>query len=100
MSKKIGLNAKYAISENVVARDVQGEFIIIPITSGVGDTEDEILTMNKTGRAVWDKLDGKRVLKDVIADLNSEFEGKPEDIQKDVLGIMEELLKRKMIIGA
>ncbi len=98
MSKKISLTTKYALSENVVARDVQGEFIIIPITSGVGD-EDEIFTMNETGRAIWDRLDGKRTLKDVIEDLNSEFEGKQEDIQKDVLGIADELLKRKMIVG-
>ena len=70
MSRKISLTAKYAPSEDVVARDVHGEFIIIPITSGVGD-EDEIFTMNETGRAIWDKLDGKRALKDVIENLTS-----------------------------
>jgi len=100
MSHKISLDAKYAPSEDVVARDVQGEFIIIPVTSDAGGGEDEIFTMNETGKAVWDKLDGKRALKDVINDLNSEFEGSQEDIQKDVLGITDELLKRKMIVEA
>jgi len=100
MSKEISLNAKYVSSENVVARDVQGELIIIPITSGVGVQEDEIFTMNETGRAIWDKLDGKRPLKNVIEDLSAEFEGKFEDIQKDVLGITNELLKKKMIVEA
>jgi len=99
MNKKINLSTKYATSEDVVARDVQGEFIIIPITSGVGGQEDEIFTMNETGRAIWDKLDGKRTLKDVVEDLNSEFEGKLGDIQRDVLGIVRELLKRKMVVG-
>lgn len=99
MGAKASIDKAYKPSEDVVARDVQGEFIIIPITSGVGGQEDEIFTMNETGRAIWDKLDGKRALKDVIEDLNSKFEGKQEDIQKDVLGIAEELLKRKMIVG-
>jgi hypothetical protein len=99
MSKKVSLSSKYIVSENVVARDVQGEFIIIPIASGVGGQEDEIFTMNETGRAIWDRLDGKRVLKNVIDGLSSEFDGPKEDIEKDVLGIMGELLKRKMIVG-
>ena len=98
MSGKISINAKYAPSKDVVARDVQGEFIIIPITSGVGDLEDEVFSLNETGRAIWGKLDGKRTLKNIAEDLNSEFEGKREDIQKDILGIAGELLKRKMIV--
>jgi hypothetical protein len=100
MSKKISFSTKYTPSENVVARDVQGEFIIIPITSGVGDQEDEIFTMNETGRAIWDRLDGKRALKDVVTVLCEEFEAPLEKIEKDVLGLAEELLKRKMIVGA
>ncbi len=98
MSKKVSLSSKYMLSENVVARDVQGEFIIIPIASGVGDQGDEIFTMNETGRAIWDRLDGKRELKSVIEDLSLEFEGLQEDMQRDVLGIAEELLRRKMIV--
>ena len=98
MSKKVSLSSKYMLSENVVARDIQGEFIIIPITSGVGDQEDEIFTMNETGRALWDKLDGKRTLKDVIGDLSLEFAGPQEEIQKDIVGIIGELLKRKMVV--
>jgi len=98
MSKKISLHSKYRESENVVARDVQGEFIMIPITSEVGAQEGEIFTLNQTGRAIWDKFDGNRTLKDVIKDLNSEFTGEPEDIKKGVLGMTNELLKRKMIV--
>lgn len=97
MKQKINLDTIYQPSENVVSRDVCGEFIIIPITSGVGDMEDAIFTLNETGRAVWDKMDGKRSLKEVIEDLKLEFEGPEKDIEKDVSGIIEELLKRKMI---
>lgn len=99
MNKKIRLTAKYVPSEDVVAREIQGELIIIPITNGAGGIEDEIFTLNQTGRAVWDKLDGKRTLKEITEDLNSEFEGSKGKIQNDVLGIMKELLKRKMVIG-
>jgi len=100
MESKVSLNAIYAPSEDVVARDIQGEFIIIPITSGIGDLEGEIFSLNETGRAIWDKLDGKRKLKDVVSLLSSEFESSPKEIEKDVLGVTEELLKRRMLIEA
>ena len=98
MSKNISLTTKYAPSEDVVARDVHGEFIIIPITSGIGDADDEIFSLNNFGKAIWDKLDGKRSLKEVIGALASEFDAPVEEIEKDVLGLVEELLKRKMLV--
>ena len=97
---KISFNKTYRISEDVVAREVAGEFIIIPITSGIGDIEDEIFSLNETGRAIWDKLDGTRNLKEVAKTLVSEFRGSPGEIEKDVAGLVEELLKRKMLTEA
>jgi len=98
MSKKIGLTMKYASSEDVVARDVQGEFILIPITSGIGNMEDELFTLNETGKAIWVKLDGKMTLKEVAGVLSSEFEAPASEIEKDVLGLTEELLARRMLV--
>lgn len=93
-----GLKKVYAVSKDVVARDIQGEFIIIPITSGIGDMEDEIFTLNETGRAIWERMDGKRRLEEVAEDLAKEFDGPTEEIKKDVLGITEELAKRRMVV--
>ena len=74
MEVKVSVDTVYAPSEDVVAREIQGELIIVPIASGIGDLEDEIFTLNETGRAIWDKLDEKKSLKDVINCLSSEFE--------------------------
>ena len=100
METKINIDSVCAISKDLVARDVQGEFIIIPITSGIGDLEDEIFTLNETGRAIWNKLDGKKSLKDVAGCLSKEFDTPLKEIEKDVLGLAAELLKRKMLIKA
>ena len=98
MEPKVSLEAIYAPSQDVVAREVQGEFIIIPITSGIGDLEDEIFTLNETGRAIWDKLDGKRSLKALAVLLSSAFKAPALEIEKDVLGLSQELLKKKMLV--
>jgi hypothetical protein len=97
MNTQINLKGVYAVSEDVVARCVQGEFIIIPITSEIIESEGEIFSLNNFGKAIWDKIDGKRNLKEIIDLLVSEFEGARVRIESDCLGFMKELLKRKII---
>jgi len=98
MDIKVSLDNVYVPSEDVVAREIQGNFIIVPITSGIGDLEDEIFTLSETGKAIWDRLDRKRTLKDIVKDLTLDFGGSPQEIEKDVVGFTEELLKRKMLV--
>ena len=100
MQIKVNISKIYIPSENVVARNIQGELIIVPITSGVGDLEDEIFTLNKTGKVIWEKMDGKKRLKDIAKEISSDFEGSIETIENDILGIAQELCKRKMLVEA
>jgi hypothetical protein len=39
-------------SDDIVSRDIEGELIIVPITSGIGDLEDELYTLNETGNGL------------------------------------------------
>lgn len=100
MKAKVHLNKIYVPSEDVVAREIEGELIIVPLVSGIGDIEDELFTLNETGKAIWNKLDGKRSLKKLVEELSEEFEAPAGEIGKDVVGIVEELLKRRMLIEA
>jgi hypothetical protein len=88
----------WAISDDIVSREIEGELIIVPIASGIGDMEDELYTLNETGRAIWQRLDGKRSLADVAADLCCEYSAPAEQITRDVLGLATELAKRKIIV--
>jgi hypothetical protein len=98
MKRKIDLDGVYRASEDIVARDLHGEFIIIPITSGIGDSDEKIFSLNEFGRAIWDKLDGKRSLREVALILTRKFNASTTEIEKDVLGLSNELLKRGMIV--
>ena len=98
MIPEVNMDAVYAISDEVVARDIEGHLVIVPLTSGVGDMEDELYSLNETGRDIWDRLDGKTSLKDVIAQLTDAYSGSVQEIQADVLGLMTELLKRRFVV--
>ncbi len=94
----ISLNSICLPSEDVVAREIQGEIIIIPLTAGIGETEDDLYTLNETGRAIWRLLDGKISVKQVIDSLGREYDESMENIQTDVIGMLEEMLRQHFIL--
>jgi len=63
--------------------------------------EDELFTLNDTGKAIWDQLDGRRSLADVVTAIETEFEGAENGaIERDVLGLVAELVQRRMLVTA
>ena len=97
MDTEIGLDDIYTPSEDVVAREIEGEVVIVPLVAGIGDADDELYTLNETGQAIWQKLDGQRTLKDVAASLVSEYNTPLADIESDVLGFASELTRRGIL---
>jgi len=100
MPMKIKMDGCYAHSEDVVARVIEGELIIVPLVAGIGDLEDELFALNETGQAIWNRLDGQADLRSIIRSLAAEYQSESGEVEKDVVGLMEELLKRRMIIAA
>jgi hypothetical protein len=98
MESPISLDSAYGPSEDVVVREIEGELIIVPLVSGIGDLEDELFTLNETGRAIWQRLDGLRPLRAVVNELAAEFDAPAGRIEEDVVGLLEELARRKMIV--
>ncbi len=98
MNDEIGLEQVFAPSDEIVSREIEGEVIIVPLTSGIGDMEDELFTLNETGRALWRRLDGIKSLADVVEELAGEFEAPAGVIGSDVKGLVGELLKRGMVV--
>jgi hypothetical protein len=96
----IALEDVYKPSEDVVAREIEGEIIIVPLVAGIGDMEDELFTLNDTGKAIWDKLDGQRSLADVVTALSPKFAAEDGTIQRDVLALVAALVARKLLTRA
>jgi len=98
MTTHIDLNSVCTRSGDVVAREIEGEILIVPLVAGIGDTDDELYTLNETGQAIWEKLDGERTLNEVAASLAVEFDAPLSDIEKDVLGFASELTRRGILL--
>lgn len=66
-------------SEKVVVRKVGNEMVIVPLVNSVADMT-RVLTLNETGAAVIEALDGQRTISQVEAQLISVF-----DVESDIL---------------
>ena len=66
-------------SEKVVVRKVGKEMVIVPLVNSVADMT-KVLTLNETGAAIIEALDGQRTISQVEEQLISVF-----DVQSDIL---------------
>ncbi len=87
----------YTVSDEVVAREIEGELIIVPLSGGLGDMEDALYTFNETGREIWALIDGRRTVAEIVELLSAEFTCPPGEIDADVAGLLEELVSRRML---
>jgi len=84
-------------SEDVVAREIEGDMIIVPLVAGISNADEELYTLNETGKAIWKKLDGQKSLDKIASELAEEFSASIEEIKTDVLGFATEMVKRRIL---
>jgi hypothetical protein len=48
---------------------------------------------------IWDRLDGRNTLAEIAAALADEYDAPLDEIERDVLGLIEELARRKIVVA-
>jgi hypothetical protein len=94
---EIQMDSVYRRSQAVVAREIEGELIIVPVAAGVAQGDEELFSLNESGRAIWSRLDGERTLRRVAELLEEEYEAPAADIERDIKAFVQELLGRRML---
>jgi hypothetical protein len=95
---EIGPQTHWKVSADVVARDVAGDFVLVPIVGGIGDLDDELYCLNDSGREIWRRLDGTRSLGEIATELAGAYDAAPAEIEADVLGVVRELAARRLVV--
>lgn len=92
------LTSTYKVSDNVVARKIAGELVIIPLASGIGDIEDDLFSLNQTGEAIWEYLNGDGSVQEIVVSLVDKYDAPAAKIEEDVMGILTALLERGLVV--
>jgi hypothetical protein len=97
MKEAVDIKSCYKISKDVIAKKIEEKYLIVPLVSGVGDLDAEIYSLNRTGAMVWDELDGKKTLEEIILKFSEKFNISKKNIRKDVSDIVSEFVNKGFV---
>jgi len=93
----IDLHQAYIPSEDVVARIIEGQLILVPLVAGPPETEGELYSLNDTGKIIWDRLDSETSVNVLAEKLANDFAIPVETMRNDIVGLLKELLLRHIV---
>ena len=81
-------SAKPLTNPAVISRQVDtGEAVLVNLDTAAS------LALNATGFVVWQQVDGKRTVEQIIAAVRRHFRGIPDTVADDVIALLEILAK-------
>lgn len=92
----IDLNSVVSQSPSIVTRKTGQEYVLVPIANNIADM-NSVYTLNETGAFIWEQIDGKKSVMDLIEALIAEYEIDKETAARDVLTFIEEMNKYLII---
>jgi hypothetical protein len=75
-------------------RIIEGEAVILSLESKV------LRGLNPVGSRVWELIDGRRNVEEIIGVIVAEFDASPEAAALDVKGFVQDLLAKGLVIPA
>ena len=90
------LDAIFARNEEVISRKIVDELILVPMRKNVADMET-LYTLNEVGARVYELIDGKRALREIVNSIVNEFEVTEQQAESDVREFIAQLLEVESI---
>lgn len=87
-----GLKSILSQSASVVTRKTGNEYVLVPITNNIADM-NSVYTLNETGAFIWEQIDGKRSIEDIIIELVNEYDIDKQNAESDVFTFIENISK-------
>jgi hypothetical protein len=91
------LEKVYRRNENFVHRRIEGETILVPIRSNVGDL-DHLYSLNDAGAFIWNTFDGFKDIETIKSFLASEYNVSDGEAETDLLSFVQELEEIEAVI--
>jgi hypothetical protein len=77
-------------------RRIDGETVIIPLDDQTPESE-KIDFLNETGTRIWELIDGKNTVKDIVKKILEEYDIDEKEAEKEVISFIEKLNEKNLI---
>ncbi len=91
-----GLKSILSQSTAIVTRKTGNEYVLVPITNNIADM-NSVYTLNETGAFIWEHIDGKRTVEEIITELMNEYEIDKQNAESDVFIFISNMNKYLII---
>ena len=95
---KVDFESQYGQKEGVITREIAGETVLVPVSGQLANLQ-KIFYLDPVSRFIWGRLDGKKSLADICLEVETNFEVSSEQVHKDTIAFMKDLLKEGLVIG-
>ena len=93
-----GLKSVLSHSPSVVTRKTGSEYVLVPIANNIADM-NSVFTLNETGAFIWELIDGKRDVDEIISELTKEYDIDAESAEADVMDFIEKMNRYLIVIS-
>lgn len=83
-------------SPSIVTRKTGNEYVLVPLANNIAEM-DSVYTLNETGAFIWELIDGKKSVGDIIENLINEYEIDKENATDDVFLFIDNMSKYLII---
>jgi 5'(3')-deoxyribonucleotidase len=87
-----GLNTILSHSKSVVTTKTGNEYVLVPVANNIADM-NSMYTLNDTGAFIWEHIDGKNCVEDIINELTKEYEVDYATASNDVFSFIDDMSK-------
>ncbi len=77
-------------------RVIDSETVIIPLDEQTSDSE-KINFLNETGTRIWELIDGKNSIKDIVVKIVKEYEIEGAEAEKEVMDFVKKLERKNLV---
>lgn len=81
--KAAWLEKRYQKNPDMVSRLIGDEFILVPVRRNVADLES-VFTLGGTGVRIWELIDGRLTVQQILEGIAEEFEVEPDQAEADL----------------
>ena len=83
-------------SSEIVTKKTGKEYVLVPLANNIADM-NSVYTLNETGAFIWEQIDGKRSIEEIITALTNVYDIDKQNAESDVNTFIENMSKYLII---
>ena len=100
MSQPVRITGKPRKAFSVKAFPVKDELVLVSPAARASERTHRALTLNRSGRAIWDLCDGSRSVEGLVSRLAEAFAVDPDMLSEQTLRYLDEMIRLGFVEGA